>query len=165
MGVLYDYYRAADRQAAMAEPDRGRAESGSPSFDAVDAKGIDPVVILGQLVALIRDVPYDLDLVRTITLYPPPEGGPQSLEEWEALPEDSPYKEGPGIEELPADVRDSLAGVPDARLADLAERWGQIEEFFGRPDEGYLTTLMGELRELAQRAQAEEQMIYCWTCV
>ncbi|WP_344831065.1 hypothetical protein [Nonomuraea dietziae] len=149
----------------MAEPDRGRAESGSTAFDAVDAKGIDPVVILGQLVALIRDVPYDLDLVRTITLYPPPEGGPKSLDEWEALPEDSPYKEGPGIEELPADVRDSLAGVPDARLADLAERWGRIEEFFGRPDEGYLTTLMGELRELAQRAQAEDQMIYCWTCV
>ncbi|MEU4323659.1 hypothetical protein [Nonomuraea dietziae] len=165
MGVFYDYYRAADRQAAMAEPDRGRAESGSTAFDAVDTKGIDPVVILGQLVALIRDVPYDLDLVRTITLYPPPEGGPRSLEEWEALPEDSPYKEGPGIEELSADVRDSLAGVPDARLADLAERWGQIEEFFGRPDEGYLTTLMGELRELAQRAQAEDQMIYCWTCV
>ncbi|MEV4059894.1 hypothetical protein [Nonomuraea dietziae] len=162
---MYDYYRAADRQAAMAEPDRGRAESGSTAFDAVDAKGIDPVVILGQLVALIRDVPYDLDLVRTITLYPPPEGGPKSLEEWEALPEDSPYKEGPGIEELPADVRDSLAGVSDARLADLAERWGQIEEFFGRPDERYLTTLMGELRDLAQRARAEDQMMYCWTCV
>ncbi|MFD1935608.1 MULTISPECIES: hypothetical protein [Nonomuraea] len=158
---MYDYYRAADRQAAMVDPDSGRAAPGTV-FDAVDAKGIDPRVILGHLIALIRDVPYDLDLIETISLYPPPEGGPQSLEEWEALPEDSPYKEGPCIEELPTDVRDTLAGVPDGRLADLVERWEQ--EFFAPPDGGYLTTLIAELRDLAQRAQAEDQTIYCWIC-
>ncbi|MET9342297.1 hypothetical protein [Nonomuraea sp. NPDC003804] len=62
-------------------------------------------------------------------------------------------------------MRDTLAGVPDARLADLAERWGRIEEFFTPPDTGYLVTLIGELRELARRAQADGQLIYCWWCL
>ncbi|WP_431894293.1 hypothetical protein [Nonomuraea sp. bgisy101] len=162
---MYDYYRAADRQAAVVHPDSGRAGRSNPAFDAVDAKWIDPGLVLGQLVAFIRDVPYSVGLVETVALYPPPEGAPKSLEEWEALSEDSPYHEGPWIEELPADLRDALAGVPDDRLAGLAERWRQIEEFFTPPDAGYLTTLITELRGLARRAQAEEQMIYCWTCV
>ncbi|MFE3451962.1 hypothetical protein ACFXJ8_23875 [Nonomuraea sp. NPDC059194] len=158
---MYDYYRAADRQAAMVDPDKGRAVPGA-TFDAVDAKGVDPQVILGQLIALIRDVPHDLDLMRTVTLYPPPEGAPKSPEEWEALPEDSPYMEGPCIEELPADVRDTLADVSEDRFAELAERWKQ--EFFPPPDDDYLTTLIAELRDLARRAQVEDQTIYCWMC-
>ncbi|MFD1934894.1 hypothetical protein ACFSKW_25810 [Nonomuraea mangrovi] len=161
---MYDYYRAADRQAAVVDPDSGRAGRKHPAFDAVEAKWIDPGIVLGQLVALVRDVPYSLDLVQTTSLYPPPEGGPKTLEEWEALPEDSPYQEGPCIDELPAHVRDTLAGIPDSRVADLAERWGRIEEFIAPPDTGYLTTLITELRDLAQRAQEENQMIYCWMC-
>ncbi|WP_052423114.1 hypothetical protein [Nonomuraea candida] len=163
MGVSYDYYRAANRQAAADEPDSPRAVEkpmpGVPAFDAVDAKGIDPGVILGQLVALVRDVPYSLDLVRTVTVYPPPEDAPATTEEWEALPEDSPYKEGPGIEELPADVRDTLAGIPDGRLDELAERWERIEEFADVPPAGgYLREVITGLRGLAQRAQQEDQM-------
>ncbi|MGW6500017.1 hypothetical protein [Nonomuraea angiospora] len=133
-----------------------------PSFDAVEAKGIDPVVILGQLIALAREIPYGLDVVRTATVYPPPEGAPATVEEWEALPEDSPYKEGPVIEELPADVRDTLAGIPESRLGELAERWGQIEEFAGFPP---ALRVLAELRDLARRAREEGEMLYCRFCV
>ncbi|MFF0329638.1 hypothetical protein ACFYTU_53615 [Nonomuraea angiospora] len=90
-----------------------------PSFDAVEAKGIDPVVILGQLIALARETPYGRDLVRTATVYPPPEGAPATVEEWEALPEDSPYKEGPMIEEF-AVFPPALRVL--AELRDLARR-------------------------------------------
>ncbi|MFF4194114.1 hypothetical protein [Nonomuraea sp. NPDC001831] len=170
MGVFYDYYRAANRQAAAENPDDPRAVEkpipGVATFDAVEAKWIDPYVILGQLIALARDVPYSLDLVRPVTVYPPPEGAPATMEEWEALPDDSPYKEGPGIEELSADVRDTLAGIPDSRLDELVERWEQIEEFaYVPPGAGYLLEILTGLRGLAQRAQEEEQMIYCWICI
>ncbi|MFI9594548.1 hypothetical protein [Nonomuraea sp. NPDC052265] len=139
---------------------------GVPTFDAVDAKWIDPDVILGRLIALVREIPFNLDLVQTISVYPPPEGSPATIEEWEALPDDSPYKEGPGIEELPADVRDTLADIPDDRLGEFAEQWEQIEEFADIPPAtGYLLELVTELRGLAQRAQKEGQMIYCWIAV
>ncbi|MBB5774027.1 hypothetical protein [Nonomuraea jabiensis] len=167
MGVFYDYYRAADRQAAAEKPDSPRAVeepmAGVPSFDAVDAKGIDPNVILGQLIAVVKEIPYSLDLIQTITVYPPPEAAPATIEEWEALPDDSPYKEGPGIEELSVDVRDTLAGIPDSRLGELTERWEQIEEFADFPPaRGFLLQVLTELRDIAQRAQKEDQMIYCW---
>ncbi|MEU6789651.1 hypothetical protein ABZ912_61635 [Nonomuraea angiospora] len=159
MGVFYDYYRAVSRQAAM------ESLAVVPPFDAVEAKGIDPIVVLGQLVALAREIPYGPDLVWTATVHPPPEGAPATIEEWEALAEDSPYKEGPGIEELPADVRDTLAGIPEGRLGELAERWGRIEEFAGFPPaDGFLPQVLTELRDLAQRAQQEDEMIYCRIC-
>ncbi|MFI7224404.1 hypothetical protein ACIBO5_14375 [Nonomuraea angiospora] len=107
MGVFYDYYRAANRQAAVEKPHYPRAVEkpmpGIPTFDAVEAKWIDPYVVLGQLIALVREIPFSPELVQTITVYPPPEGSPATIEEWEALPEDSPYKDGPGIEELKED--------------------------------------------------------------
>lgn len=53
---------------------------------------------------------------------PPLEGAPATMEEREALPVDSPYKGGPGIEELPAAVRDALAGIPGSRLDERVER-------------------------------------------
>ncbi len=161
MGVLYDYYRATSRQAAVVKPEKSRVVN--PAWDVVDAKGIDPVVILGQLIAFIRDVPYDMDLVRPIGVYPPPESAPRTEEEWEALPEDSLYLDGPDIDELPAHVRDSLASVPDDRLDELVEQWGRIEEFSTHPaDDGYLLEVLTGLRALAQRAQKEDELIYCW---
>jgi hypothetical protein len=158
VGVFYDYYRAADRESAVVKPDSPRAvekpRPGEPFFDAVDAKWIDPAVILGRLIALVRSVPFDLDIVRTVDVYPPPEGAPTTDEEWDALPEDSPYFEGPGIEELPVEVRDTLAAIPDVELNDLAERWKQIEEFADFPPaEGYLLEVITGLRDLARRAQ------------
>ncbi|MEV4576947.1 hypothetical protein AB0K16_27245 [Nonomuraea jabiensis] len=99
-------------------------------------------------------------------VYPPPEGSPATIEEWEALPEDSPYKDGPGIEELPADVRDTLAGIPDDRLGEFAEQWEQIQEFADLPPAtGHFLEIVTELRSLAQRARKEDQMIYCWMAV
>ncbi|MFI6392300.1 hypothetical protein [Nonomuraea sp. NPDC050540] len=169
MGNFYDYYRAPDRDAAVVRPDMPRAIDNSvrhaPVFDSVDAKWIDPQIILGQLIAFVRDVPFTLDLVSTAVLYPPPEGAPRTVEELDALPESSPYREGPEIDELTSDVRDTLAGIPDERLAELGQQWAQVEEFIGTPDPEYLATLIEELRGLARRAQDEQQMIYCWMSI
>ncbi|GAA2292657.1 hypothetical protein GCM10010149_45450 [Nonomuraea roseoviolacea subsp. roseoviolacea] len=171
VGVFYDYYRAADRAAAIVQPEHSRdvadASLGVPEFDVVVTKWIDPVVVLGQLVAFAGQVDYAVGLVGIVELYPPPEGAPRSDEEWDALPEDSPYREGPGIMELSAQTRDMLAGVDDARLPMLAEQWAAIEEFshFTDDDDGYMLSLTKDLVGLARRARENDQLLYCWCCL
>ncbi|GGQ04329.1 hypothetical protein [Streptosporangium pseudovulgare] len=168
MGVFYEYYRAADRTAATVQSEHSREiadpSRGVPEFDVVVAKWIDPEVVLGQLVAFAGHVDYRLGLAETVVLYPPPEGAPRSDEEWDALPEDSPYLEGLGIMELSAKARDMLAGVDDARLPMLAEQWAAIEEFshFTDDDDGYMLSLTKDLVGLARRARENDQLLYCW---
>ncbi|MER6943863.1 hypothetical protein ABT294_07555 [Nonomuraea sp. NPDC000554] len=60
-------------------------------------------------------------------------------------------------------MRDTLAGISDSRLGQFAEGWEQIEEFADFPPaNGFLLEVLTELLDLAQRAQKEDQMIYCW---
>ncbi|MET9067718.1 hypothetical protein [Streptosporangium sandarakinum] len=171
MGVFYEYYRAADRAAAIVRPEHSResadASRGVPEFDVVVTKGIDSEVVLGQLIAFAGHVDYRLGLAETVVLYPPPEGAPRSDEEWDALPEGSPYLEGPGIMELSAKARDMLADVDDARLPTLAEQWAAIEEFshFTDDDDGYMLSLTRDLVDLARRARENDQLLYCWFCL
>ncbi|GAA4567931.1 hypothetical protein [Planotetraspora kaengkrachanensis] len=163
---MYEYYRAADRDAALVDAESPRViEPGvARGFDAVDAGKIDPENEFCRLVAMILDVPYSLDLVGLTYLYPPPEGAPRSPEEADALPEGSPYLEGPGIAEFAVRVRDALAEVEDDRLPVLAARWSGIEEFRRysgtTPDE--LLSLIEDFVGLARRAKAHDQMLYCW---
>jgi hypothetical protein len=171
MGICYEYYRAEDRETALVDPERSRMDvmssSGLPGFDVVETKWICPEVVLGQLVAFIAEVDFSLELVQTADLYPPPEGRPKSGEEWDALPDDSPYREGPGIDELPVYARDVLAGMDDSRLPAIARRWGTIEGFsrFTADDGTYLLSLTEELVGLARRAKDSGQMLYCWICL
>ncbi|MFI9552092.1 hypothetical protein [Nonomuraea endophytica] len=168
MGVFYEYYRAADRAAATVQPEHSReiadTSRGVPEFDVVVTKWIDPEVVLGKLVAFAGQVDYSLELVEMVVLYPPPEGAPRTDEELDDLPEDSPYLEGPGIMELPAEARDMLADVNDARLRMLAEQWAAIEEFshFTADDDGYMLSLTKDLVGLARRAREDNQLLYCW---
>ncbi|MFI9558917.1 hypothetical protein [Nonomuraea endophytica] len=155
MGVLFDYFRAPSREAATVRPDIGRADltpaRGQPTFDAVGVKGIGPGIELAQLIGLIQEVPWTLDLVDLIPVYPSPEGAPTIADER------SPYLDGPGIDELPVSVRDVLAGVDDARLPDLAGRW--LES-----DSEYALTLIQDLVSLARRAKESDELLYCWMC-
>lgn len=173
MSVFCEYYRAADRAAAMVQPDRSRViddpEYGVAGFDAVETKGIDPQVILGQLVAFIGDVDFSFDLVDAVPLYPSyPDPAPQTDEEWDALPEDSPYLGGAAIYELPVNARDILAGADDSSLPAVAERWTKIEEFSfhsSDDDREYMLSLVKDLVGLARRAKECDQLLYCWMFV
>jgi len=60
VGVLYDYFRAADGATVaklMEATDGGPLVQHGPEpvADAVDAKGIDPTVVLGKLVSFALD--------------------------------------------------------------------------------------------------------------
>ncbi|MER5646144.1 hypothetical protein [Streptosporangium sp. NPDC002524] len=172
MSVFCEYYRAADRVAATVQPDRSRViddpEYGVAGFDAVETKWVDPQVILGQLVAFIGGVDFSLGLVDAVPLYPSyPDPAPQTDEEWDALPEDSPYLGGAAIYELPVNARDILADADDSSLPAAAERWTKIEEFssYSSDDREYMVSLVKDLVGLARRAKEHDQLLYCWMFV
>ncbi|MEV6302781.1 hypothetical protein AB0M02_25435 [Actinoplanes sp. NPDC051861] len=148
MGVLYDYFRAADAATVvrlMAENDGGSPDE----VELVDAKGIDPVVSLGKLIGFIVDEPWSVDLVRSSLVWP----SGDELEE----------HEGPWVEELGDRTRDALAGLDPARIPELATRWAGIEEFSGYADNELLASGITEMAALARNARDAGEHLYCWS--
>lgn len=170
MGVLYDYFRAPDGPAALRLLAEDGGVPGGPTtvaadVDAIDAKGIDHVVMLGQLVELILDLPPDVDAVDTVMVWPPEETKPGSSEDYARLPADSPWVSGPWLEELGDRTRDALAGVDDSALPSIAERWARIEEFDGHMDPANAQTIIERFVALARRARQADERLYCWCCL
>ncbi|MFD0279372.1 hypothetical protein ACFVHB_36515 [Kitasatospora sp. NPDC127111] len=164
MGVLTDYFRAPDAAAVVRALER--ADGGSPltarppAFDGVEAKRIDPSVVLAQLIAAVRDVPWQVDLVRETYVWPTsPAPGPDGLED-----EDDPWVTGPWVSQLPPEVRDTLAAVHDSRLPAIAERWAQAEELHGALADD-LRPVAHDLVLLAGRARDAGEQLYCWVCL
>lgn len=163
MGVLTDYFRAADVVSvvqALERTDGGPLVGGQHStFDGVEAKGIDPGVVLGMLIAAIKQVPWSVDLVAEATVWPttPPPGpeGPEAEDDWAT---------GPWVSELDAAVRDALAGVHDADVPKLVAEWIQAEELHGAHAED-IQPLAEQLIQLARRARDADEQIYCWMCL
>ncbi|MEV2237273.1 hypothetical protein [Micromonospora sp. NPDC049891] len=153
MGVLYDYFRAADDEAAiglMAELDGGpvAVSGGRPGVDAIDLKGIEPMVTLGKLVGFARGRDWSTDVIEQRFIW-------------------SFGEEGPWLVVLDDAVRDTLASITAAQSPELSARWGQIEELaWGEPlppDE--LLPVIEEISALARRALAADQHLYCWSCL
>jgi hypothetical protein len=156
MGMLYDYFRAADVPAVIRLMERSDcgpvAVSGTAQLvDAVDAKGIDPHVVLGKLVSFILNVPWAVDLVETRLVWP---AGSDA---------DADY-EGPWTVAIGDRARDALAGIPDAEVPELAARWVRIEELsgFGELSPDALVSVLTVLIALARRASAADEHLYCW---
>ncbi|OZV76454.1 hypothetical protein CA850_26770 [Micromonospora echinospora] len=162
MGVLYDYFRAPNTEAvaelmaaAGGGPLAGAGDSRlADAVDAVDAKGIDPSVILGQLVSYALDVPWDTRLVGDRLVWPDGAGR-------------DPGYEGPWVVVLGDSARDALAGIPDERMSALADRWLRVEELsdFGDPQPAAMLVLLSDLVGLARRARGNGDHLYCWMCL
>jgi hypothetical protein len=112
MGVLFDYFPAPD--AATVAKLMQATDGGSPIHhghepvaDSVDAKGIEPVVTLGQLVEHILGADGSVDVI----------GGELV---WPAGAEPAQDYEGPWVVVLDDQARDALAGVEAARVPELA---------------------------------------------
>ncbi|MEU9041825.1 MULTISPECIES: hypothetical protein [unclassified Kitasatospora] len=170
MGVLTDYFRAPDaatvvralERAGGGRPDfdDGSGAGFGAGFDGVEAKRIDPDVVLGQLVAAIRREQWHPDAVPETPVWPttPPPGpsGPDG--------EDDPWASGPWVTELGDAARDTLAGVPDERVPKVVAQWALAEEWDGA-DPSDLQPLAEELIGLARRARAAGEQLYCWICL
>jgi len=159
VGVLYDYFRAPDDEAVaqlMAETDGGpiMGEAGATDLDVVDGKGIDPSVVLGQVVAFALDVPWAADLIGERLAWP------------QDVAQDPEY-EGPWVVLLSERIRDALAEISDERMPGLAERWSRIEELSHYSDTGpeAMLSCLQEFVGLARRARASCEGIYCWICL
>lgn len=159
---LYDYYRAANRDDARAlallpgGPFSGR-EAGA---DVLALKNLDPCVVMGQLLAFILDVKWSPRLYESQYIVPtcPQPQGPD-------IPEDSPWFEGPWVEDLGVFFRDAFADVDDARLPEICERWLAIEELRGSYPAESAREAAEEFVALARRAREADQSLYCWMCL
>lgn len=141
MGLFCDYFTAgSDEQAAAAIDGIDVHQQ-----DVVSAKGIDPVVQLGALEALLTGRSYD-----DVT------AGPRS---------GVLIADGGDGERIVLSVTDglcaALAQATDERLAHVAVPWSQTEEFLGEADPEQLAEVLGELAALAQRAAAGGQRLFC----
>lgn len=150
MGVLTDYFRAADREAArvlLAEREHGPLvpAPGLPAVDGVEARGVDAYVVLAALVAAV------------------PGAGPHG-EPVLVRPDETDHEalaEGPWTTELDDLVRDALATVDESDATGVAQRWSTAEELGGATADD-LRPLVLDLAGLARRAAAAGDRLYCW---
>lgn len=163
MGVLTDYFRAKDAASVVEALERTGggspvgAGAGARAFEGVEAKRVDPVVLLGQLVAAVRGCAWRLDLVEETTVWPTsPKPGPKG-----PCDEDDPWATGPWVSELGPEVRDLLAGVEEADVPTVAAAWVRAEELDGASAED-MRPLVEELTGLARRARDAGERLYCW---
>lgn len=157
MGVLFDYFRAADAAAVvtvMEATDGGPLirHGHEPIADAVDGKGLDPTVVVGRLVSFALDVPWSADLVDDQLVWPA------------GVAEDPGY-EGPWVVVLADRARDAIAGIADEHIPELAQRWSGIEELAGGANPEDLITPLTQLVGLARRARPGGESLYCWICL
>ncbi|WP_067471795.1 hypothetical protein [Actinomadura hibisca] len=168
MGFPFEYFRAPDAAEALRLLDDPE-DPGVPAAptmrgaDAVEAKGMDSTVTVGQLLAFILEVPWDVDLMSSELVWP--QSPPASEREAEELPDDSPWNTGVTVEVLGDAARDGLAGADEARFPELAERWAGIEEFGRDTDPGELVEIITELVTLARRAKQNGEHLFTWCCV
>jgi hypothetical protein len=155
MGVLHEYFSAPSDEAAAATINRtggpGAPSDDTPPLPQVDTMptiGIDPIVMLGQLEALLTDTEFAEVLSR----------GRKPL---------AIVNNGERIVvALSDELQAALADADDERLASMSVPWSQIEEFWPpRPDPAELVSWIEELAALARRARGRSERLYCWICV
>ncbi|WP_406086944.1 hypothetical protein [Kitasatospora purpeofusca] len=165
MGVITDYFRAATDAAIVTALERadGTPLVGGPhpAFDGVEAKGVDPDVVLGRLIAAVRGVGWRVGLTESSPAWPttPPPGpdGPFDLD-------DDPWATGPWVLRLGRSVRDTLADLPAADVPAVAARWAAGAEELPHADAEDLRPLVEALSALAHRARTADEDLYCLVC-
>ena len=153
MGVLYDYYRAADDEAgrALGAVVGGPVPGGCPHV--VETKGIDVEVRLARLYFEVAGEPwrYDESLARQVL--PDEPIGPDNWDQ-------------PTVHRLADEVRDRLASVPDRRRDAVAAWWAGTEEFvLDRADPAAVASLCLDLLALCREAAAAGDPVYVWSCL
>lgn len=158
MGIYFDYFRAADDDAARAT----RTLTGGPlatagaqlgQFDGVGTKAIFPDPHLEQLAALAADRPYERGPQTSERLWPSPDTPPP-------VEETSPWLTDPAVERLATRLRDVLADIDPDSVVDLGRRWAA--ELVDIPVDVATEVIVG-LSALARRAREDGQELFCWS--
>jgi hypothetical protein len=165
MGVLYDYFHATDhttavRQAIGPDDDRpGGTSLPETGADRFDTKGLDPNVVLAQLVTYAEGVNSTDQQDRPELVWPDlpyPKGEPTDP--------DSPWNTGIILQQLPDRWRDILADLPEEAVPMVAAQWYEIEEV-DFADYLAVKDSVDMFTALARRARMAGAHIYCRCCV
>jgi hypothetical protein len=141
---------AGDRDAARVAAAGAAGEAGERApFDTLSVKGIDPLVQLGTLEALLTGREYELIVAG------------QRAGHALAVEDDGERV----VVTLTDELQASLADADDARLAAAAGPWSQTDEFFGSADPRDAADFLQQLAALARRARDRDERLYCWICV
>lgn len=145
---LREALRTGDREAirlAM-RPKVRLADSGVP---VLSTKGIDPLVQMGTLEALLTGEQYDVVAGRPRTGHLVADRG----------------HEGPWVVTLTDELHAALAMAPRDQIVAVAAPWSETEEFRGQGDPEVLADFLLELAELARQADQRGERLYCWICL
>jgi hypothetical protein len=142
MGVICDYFAASSDGAAAAVIQDGP----TGTFGVVDAKGVDPEVLMGQLQSLLTGVAYDIE---------------SSTSELVELREDGALV----VVRMSESWQSALAMANHPAIVAAAGPWSECEEFWGGADPEELEYLVVDLVALAREAAGRGERVYCWICV
>jgi hypothetical protein len=112
-------------------------------------KGIDPLVQMGKLEALLTGEQYQVIARR-------PRAGHLLAERG---------NEGPWVVTLTDELQAALAAAPREQIVAAAAPWSETDEFFGRGDPETLADFLLELAGLARQADQRGERLYCWCCL
>lgn len=144
--VMCDYFSASDDDVAVRVLD----QPGGPNpsvFDVVPLKGIDPVVVMAQLEAILTGCTYDEASER-------PRAG-QVIS--------SPEAESAFIVSVSDTLQEALASATHASLVEVAGPWSETDELreYGITSDTALEVLV-LLCGLASRARSAGLRLFCW---
>jgi len=154
MALICEYFAApTDAVAAQtidwtggpSRPPTAAGETAAPGrLATVEMPGVEPVVMLRSLEAILTDIPL-VDLPKRST-------APVAMRDaGERL-----------ILPVSPDLLAALAGSDDARLTRAAWVWAQTPEFAGRADPIWLGERLSLLAALAREARRRDEHVYCW---
>jgi hypothetical protein len=112
----------------------------------LETKGIDPLVQMGTLEALLTGEQYDVVASR-------PRAGQQVARR---------SQEGPWVVTLTDELQAALAAAPRDQIVAVAVQWLQTEEFRGQGDPETLAQFLLELADLARQGNRRGERLYCW---
>ncbi|MBT2441761.1 hypothetical protein J7E93_16895 [Streptomyces sp. ISL-36] len=149
MGALFGYYAAADDGDAARAVVREDGRPAGTGYDALVVKGVDPVVDLLPVEALVTG---------------------RTAGDVEADPRHGHMVGMAGDGEvvsvsLTDSLRDSLARFDRNQLADVAREWATSGVFGPEADTSGLTGFLMDLAALAEKASVRRQRLYCWICL
>ncbi len=144
--VMCDYFSAADDDTAVRVLDRPAGPDDS-LFDVLSLKGIDPVVTMGQLEAILTGCTYEEAKAR-----------PRSVQLLS-----SPEEESAFIVSVSDTLQEALASAGHSSLAEAAVKWAAIDQ--SRGSEATADTALEVLvllSGLASRARSTGLRLFCW---
>jgi hypothetical protein len=145
--ALREALRTRDREAIRLAM-RPKVRMSASGVLVLAVKGIDPVVQMGTLEALLTGEQYDVVAGR-------PRAGHRVAE----------HGESRWVVTLTDELQTVLAAAPPDQIADVAIPWSQTEEFDDQGDPEILAEYVLELAELARQADRRGERLYCWICL